>query len=90
MKIDKSGTQGDIYLGPCGNLQGGFKFVSLQNGHNITRYNWYEITIPQTVINRVNVLRKDQPEHFIFTNRKEEKIGESKITGVKGDQHVTS
>ena len=37
----------------------------------------------------VNVLGKDQPEHFIFTNRKNRKIGEFEITGVKGDQNVT-
>ena len=41
------------------------------------------------MINRVNVLVKDQPEHFIFTNRKGRKIGKSEITGVEGDQNVT-
>ena len=30
--------------------------MSLQTGQKITMYNWYEITLPQTVINRVNVL----------------------------------
>ena len=63
--------------------------MSLQNGQNITRYNWDDIPIPKTVIDRVNVLGKDQPEHFIFTNRKGKKIGEPKITGVEGDQSVT-
>ena len=89
MNSDKSRTQGAICLGPYGNLQGRFKFMSLKTGQNITRYNWYEIPIPQTVINRVNVLGKDKPEHFIFTNRKGRKIGESEITGVEGDQNVT-
>ena len=55
---DKSRTQGDICLGPYGNLQGGFQFMSLQTGQNITGYNWDEIPIPQTVINRINVLGK--------------------------------
>ena len=41
------------------------------------------------MINWVNVLRKDQPEHFIFTDRKGRQIGESEITGVEGDQNVT-
>ena len=41
------------------------------------------------MINRFNVLVKDQPENFIFTDRKGWQIGESKITGVKGDQNVT-
>ena len=41
------------------------------------------------MINRVNVLGKDQPEHFIFTDRKGRKIGESGITGIEKDQNVT-
>ena len=36
---DKARTQGAICIGLCGNLQGGFKFISLQTGQNITRYN---------------------------------------------------
>ena len=61
--------------------------MSLQTGQNITRQNWDEIPIPQTVINRVNILRNDQPEHFIFANKKDQQIGESKITGLEGDQN---
>ena len=63
--------------------------MSLQTGQKITRYNWDEIPLPQTVINRFNVLVKDQPEHLIFTDRKGWQIGESKITGLEGDQNVT-
>ena len=89
MNSDKARTQGAVCLGTCGNLQGGFKFMSLQTGQKIKRYNWDEITIPQKVINWVNVLGKDQPEHFIFTNKKNRKIGEFEITGVKGYRNVT-
>ena len=64
--------------------------MSLQNGQNITRYNWDDIPIPKTVIDRVNVLGKDQPEHFIFNNRKGQQVGESEITGLEGDQNMTS
>ena len=63
--------------------------MSLQNGQKIKRYNWDEVPIPQTVINQVNVLGKDQPEYFIFTNRKGRQIGESEMTGVEGDQNLT-
>ena len=87
--IDKTRTQGAICLETCGNPQGGFKFMSLQTGQKIKGYNWDEIPIPQTVINRVNVLGKDQPEYFIFTNRKGRQIGESEMTGVEGDQNLT-
>ena len=41
------------------------------------------------MINRVNVLGKYQPEHFIFTDRKGRQIGESEITGVEEDQNGT-
>ena len=41
------------------------------------------------MINRVNFLGKDQLEHFIFTDIKGRKIGESDIIGVEGDQNVT-
>ena len=61
--------------------------MSLQTGQNITGYNWDEIPIPQTVINRINVLGKET--HFIFTDRKGRQIGESNITWVEGDQNVT-
>ena len=63
--------------------------MSLQTGQKITRYNWDEISIPQAVINRVNVLGKYQPGHFIFTDIKGRKIDESDITGVEGDQNGT-
>ena len=86
---DKSITQGAICLGTCGNLQGGFKFGILKTGQKITRYNYDEIPIPQIVINRVNVPGKDQPENFIFTDRKGWKIDESEIKEVEGDQNGT-
>ena len=57
---DKTRTQGAICLGPCGNLQGEFKFMSLQTGQKITTYNCDEIPIPKIVIKRFNVLGKDK------------------------------
>ena len=41
------------------------------------------------MIDWANVLGKDQPEIFIFADRKGRKIGESEITGVEGDQNTT-
>ena len=63
--------------------------MSLQTRQKIIRYNWDEIPIPQLVINRVNVLVKYQPEHFIFTDIKGQKIGEYENTVVEGGQNVT-
>ena len=40
--------------------------------------------MPDSFIKRVNTLGKDQPKHFIFTDRKGRLIGENKLTGVDG------
>ena len=69
-------TQGAICLGPSGNIQGGFKFMSLATGKVLSRRTWDNILIPNSVITRVNQLGKDQPEQFIFTDRKGCTIGD--------------
>jgi hypothetical protein len=63
-------------MGPSGNLQGGFKFLNLTSGKKIVRRSWDIIPMPQTVIDRVNLLGKDQPELLIFTDRKGQPIGD--------------
>jgi hypothetical protein len=72
-------TQGAIYLGPSGNIQGGFKFMSLMSGKRIAQRTWDIIPMPQTIIDRVNKLGKDQPEQFIFTDRKGRLIGDIEL-----------
>ena len=47
-------TVGAITLGPTGNLQGGYKFLNLRTGKNITRRNWTHLPMPIEVIERVN------------------------------------
>jgi hypothetical protein len=69
-------TQGAICLGPSGNLQGDFKFINLNTAKKISRQSWDIIPMPQTVIDQVNILSKDQPEQFIFTVRKGRLIGD--------------
>ena len=51
-------TKGAICLGPSGNIQGGYKFMSLKSGKKITRRSWDKIPMPDTVIDRVNLLGK--------------------------------
>ena len=75
-------TQGAIVLGPSGNVQGGFKFMSLKTEKKITRRSWDIIPITDTVVNRVNEIGKEQPELFVFTNRKGQLIGDVEIPGV--------
>lgn len=75
-------TKGAIALGPTGNLQGGFKFMSLDTGMKITRRSWDVIPINDLVINRVNALGHDQPEDMVFLDRRGRPIGDIEIPGV--------
>ena len=79
-------TQGAICMGPSGNKQGGFKFLSLRSGQTITRRSWDRIPMPDTVIDRVEALAKGEPEMLTFTDRKGRQIGEVEITGVDGTE----
>jgi hypothetical protein len=82
-------TQGAICLGPSGNVQGGFKFMSLQTMKKIVRRSWDSIPMPDTVIARVNKLGKDEPEQFIFTDRSGRLIGDVELPGVDGVNNDT-
>ena len=75
-------TQGAIFLGPCGNLQGGFYFMSLASSKKITQYSWDDIPMTDTVILRVNQLGRDQPKRFIFTDQKGRPIGNVELAVV--------
>ena len=72
-------------MGPSGNKQGGYYFMSLKTGSKVHRLSRDEVPMPDSVIKRVNTLGKDQPEHFIFTDRKGRLIGENELTGVDGE-----
>ena len=54
---------------------------------NITRQSWDMIPMHYIVIDRVNILKKYQPELLVFTDRKVQLIGDGnvKITEVGGD-----
>ena len=69
-------------LGPSGNIQGGYKFMSLSTGKKITHYSWDAIPMPDTVIAHVNTLGKDQPEQLVFTDWLGRIIRDNKIPGV--------
>ena len=73
-------------MGTSGNMQGGFKFMSLRSMKNITKISWYMIPMPYTVIDRVNLLGKYQPELLLFTDCKGQIIGDGdvNITGTDG------
>ena len=61
--------------------------MSLRSMKNITRRSWDMILITDTVIDRVKLLVKYQPELSVFTDYKGWLIGDGdvEITGVGGD-----
>jgi hypothetical protein len=85
-------TKGAISLGPSGNLQGGFKFMALNSGKKIVHRSWDVIPMPDLVIDRVNALGRDQPQHMTFTDRHGCLIGDVEIPGVddekENDDHL--
>ena len=89
-------TQGAICLGGRWNVQGGYLFLSLNTGRVITRYSYTILPMPQSVIDRINVLGADQPTGISFHDRFGRDIGdvdanfnssgdETDITGVYED-----
>ena len=75
-------TKGTVCLGPSGNEQGGFQFMSLNLTKNITRRSWYTILMPDTIIACVNKITCNEPNQFIFTYRRGHPIGDANITVV--------
>jgi hypothetical protein len=75
-------TKGAISLGPSGNLQGGFKFMALKSGNKFVHRSWDVIPMPDLVIDLVNALCCDQPQHVIFNDRHGRLIGDVEIPGV--------
>jgi hypothetical protein len=70
-----SRTIGAISLGPSGNTQGGQKFFTLNTTKVITRRSWDILPMPQSVIDRVNFIGRDQPSQSVFTDRSGNVIG---------------
>ena len=75
-------TRGDICMGPRGNKQGGFKFMTLGSMKKVVRQIWYEIPMPDTVIAQVNALKHGKPNDIDFLDRKKLPIGYIYIIGV--------
>ena len=80
-----SRTKGIIYLGLSGNLKVRYKFMALNSGKKIFRRNWDLITIPYTVIYRLNTFCGDQTKLLTFTDRHRCLIGDIETLGVGDD-----
>ena len=51
-------TKGAIFMGPIGNMQGGFNFMILRPMEKITKRSWDMILMPDTVIGRAKLFGK--------------------------------
>ena len=59
--------------------------MSLNSEKNITRRSWDTIPMPETVIAHINEIYCNEPNRFIFINRRVHPIGDLEITGVDKD-----
>ena len=75
-------TKVAIFLGPSGNEQGGFQFMSLNSAKNITRRIWDTILIPGTSTICIKELAFNGQNQFIFADRRSCLTGDVGITGV--------
>ena len=62
-----SRTMGAIALGPTGNAQGAYHFLSLASGARLSRHRWTELPIPDTAIARVEALGLQDGQPLIQT-----------------------
>ena len=58
-------------MGPTGNFQGSYKFLSLETGRKVIRKQFTELPMPERVIARVEALaaRDRQGNRLVFANR---------------------
>ncbi len=69
-------TRAAISLGNSGNLSGGQLFLALDSGQTIVRDQWVVLPVPPAVIDRVNLLGKNEPSISTFTNWHCQDIGD--------------
>ena len=69
-------------MGPRGNKQGEFKFMTLVSMKKVVRQSWDEIPMPETLILQVNALSEGKINNLDLLDDKKSPIGELEITGV--------
>ena len=79
-KSQQAWTLGAISFGPSGNLQGGYKFMSLWTGNKLARRRWTELPMPQEVIDRINKFSESdrQPYFLTFYERHVNPVGDTR------------
>jgi len=66
-----------IVMDNSGNLTDGQMFLASDTGKAITKFQWTELPMKATVIERVNLIGKDKPSILTFINRHGQEIGDS-------------
>ena len=68
----ESRTKWGICLGPTGNMQGSYKFMSLSTGKKIVRRKFTEMPMTESVMNQIDKwAKKDRTQNGLtFLNRK--------------------
>ena len=69
-------------MGPSGNKQGGFKFMTLGSMKKMNRWSWDEIPIPDTIIAQLNALDQGEPNDLQLCDSKKRPIKEIDIKRV--------
>jgi hypothetical protein len=69
-------TRGVICLGPTGNFQGSYKMMCHQTGRKLTRKQFQELPMPESIIKRTEAIaeKEKQEKILIFSNRNEEPL----------------
>jgi hypothetical protein len=64
-------TRAVICLGPTGNFQGSYKMMCIQTGRKVTRKQFKEIPMPDSVIKRIEAIASKEKENkvLVFTDR---------------------
>ena len=75
-------TRGDICVGPRGNKQSGFNFMTLVSMKKVVRRSWDEIPMPDTIIAQVNALFHGKSNDIDFVDSKKRPIVDINTTVV--------
>jgi hypothetical protein len=69
-------TRGVVCLGPTGNFQGSYKIMCHQTGRKLTRKQFQELPMPESIIKRIEAIaeKEKQETNLVFSDRNEEPL----------------
>jgi hypothetical protein len=74
-------TRGVICIGPTGNFQGSYKMMWHQTEHKLTRKQFQELPMPDSIIKRIEAIaeKEKQDKILVFSDRNEEPLHDDTI-----------